>query len=67
MVRTGSQIRPTPWVKYRGRMLTVGEDYTYSYGENIDGTGTVTVRLIGKRSTATATFRIISKGDPKQA
>jgi hypothetical protein len=58
---TDSQIRPMPWVKYRSKPLTAGEDYVYEYGENKEiGEGTVTVKLTnGRKGEVTVTFRIV--------
>jgi hypothetical protein len=58
---TGSQIMPTPWVKYYGEFIEEGKDFVYSYGENEGpGIGTVNVKLINDREgEAAAAFRII--------
>ncbi|MDR0778336.1 MAG: hypothetical protein LBE48_02710 [Methanomassiliicoccaceae archaeon] len=60
---TGSQIRPTPWVKYYGKLIEAGEDFVFSYGENEDvGYGTLTVTLInGYDGEAAAAFRIVDE------
>jgi hypothetical protein len=58
---TGSRIVPTPSVWYNGTLLTAGEDFTYSYGENKDvGTGTVTITLGDNGRKATVTFKIVA-------
>ncbi len=47
---TGSQIKPTPEVKYNGVVLTAGKDFTYNYGENVhagEDAGTVIIEFIG--------------------
>ena len=60
--RTGSQISPTPWVRYNGTLLKAGEDFTYSYGENInEGAGTVTVTLGKRNRKVTVTFLIAAR------
>jgi hypothetical protein len=63
METSGSQIRPTPWVRYKGSLQKPDEDYVYTYGENTAiGIGTVTVRFIGKNSKeVTVTFKIVAK------
>lgn len=45
---TGSELKPTPTVKYGSTTLTKGTDYTVSYTNNINsGTGYVIVTAIG--------------------
>ena len=36
MEATGSQLRPEPAVAFNGKALAEGEDYTLSYGENVE-------------------------------
>ena len=41
---TGKRIKPKPVVKYRGKKLKLGRDYTLSYSKNVKpGTGSVTI------------------------
>jgi hypothetical protein len=62
LTATGSQIAPTPWVRYNGAMLKAEEDFEYSYGENKDvGDGTVTITLLSTKRKVTVYFRIIAK------
>ena len=44
---TGSAITPSPAVKYDGKALVVGRDYTFSYANNVS-VGTATVTVTGK-------------------
>ncbi|MCD7840760.1 MAG: hypothetical protein LUG46_09070 [Erysipelotrichaceae bacterium] len=57
---TGSQIKPSVTVKYKGKTLTKGTHYTVSYGTNTDaGTGTITIKGKGSYSgTKTIKFTI---------
>lgn len=45
-VYNGEQIKPQVTVKYQGQKLTENEDYILTYGENIVGTGTITIQGI---------------------
>lgn len=60
---TGKALKPAVTVKYEGKALKNGRDYTVSYKNNKNpGTATVTVKGKGEYSgTATATFRIVPK------
>jgi len=56
----GSQITPVPWVKFNGKLLTAGEDFEYSYGENTHaGEGSVTITFGRSGSSVTVYFRIV--------
>lgn len=57
---TGEEIEPEVKVKYDGERLTLGEDYTVSYDENVNvGTAKVTIRGKGNfTSKITKTFKI---------
>ena len=47
MKATGEQLRPDPIVSFEGKALIEGEDYTVSYGENVEtGWGSVTVASV---------------------
>lgn len=57
---TGSYIKPTVTVKYKGERLILNEDYKVSYSDNKD-VGTATVKITGKgnyTSYLTTTFKI---------
>lgn len=57
---TGSYIKPTVTVKYKGERLILDEDYKVSYSDNKD-IGIATVKITGKgnyTSYLTTTFRI---------
>ena len=63
---TGEAIMPSVLVRYKGRLLTEGIDYTLAYRNNIEkGTGTVVVtgtgRYIGNQEKA---FQIVTKLNP---
>lgn len=60
---TGKALKPTVTVKYEGKTLKNGRDYTVSYKDNKKpGTATVTVKGKGEYSgTTTASFRIVPK------
>lgn len=60
---TGKALKPAVTVKYEGKALKNGTDYTVSYKDNKNpGTATVTVKGKGEYSgTATATFTIVPK------
>lgn len=60
---TGKALKPTVTVKYDGKTLKKGRDYTVSYKNNKKpGTATVTIKGKGEYSgTATATFKIVPK------
>ena len=68
MEATGSQLRPEPAVAFNGKALAEGEDYTLSYGENVEpGEGSVTVSAIeGGNFTGSAIvyFDIEKKAEP---
>jgi len=58
---TGSALKPTVVLKNRNRPLTLGEDYTVSYSNNIQP-GKATITITGKgnyKGTTTKTFNII--------
>ena len=57
---TGSPIKPKPVVKYDGKVLQEGIDYTLSYSNNTKiGTATVKIKGIGLfNGTITKTFKI---------
>ena len=60
---TGKQIKPSITVKYSGKTLKKGTDYTVSYGKN-KSTGKGTVKIIGKGNytgSITKTFYIVPK------
>ncbi len=60
---TGKQIKPSITVKYNGKTLKKGTDYTLSYGTN-KSTGKATVKITGKGNytgSVTKTFYIIPK------
>lgn len=63
--KTGSQIKPVPTLKYNGKTLTKGTDYTVSYKNNVNiGTATVTATAVrGSNYTGnkSVTFQIIPK------
>ena len=65
---TGEQLRPEPTVKFNGKTLEKGKDYTVAYGENKEpGKGTVTVAAVeGGNFTESATveFEIEKKAEP---
>ena len=65
---TGEQLTPEPTVSLNGKVLEKDNDYTLSYGENMNpGKGTVTVSAIeGGNFTGSATieFEIEKKADP---
>lgn len=63
MVYSGAQLKPTPKLTYGEKTLTLGTDYTVSYGENIlPGKGTVTFNGMGDYAgSATVTFSISTK------
>ena len=69
MEATGSQLRPEPAVAFNGKALAEGEDYTLSYGENVEpGEGSVTVSAIeGGNFTGSAIvyFDIEKKAEPE--
>jgi hypothetical protein len=60
---TGRQVKPVPVVTKGGQRLTVGKDYTVSYGANKSvGIGKVTVRGIGAYTgERTVQFRIVPR------
>lgn len=62
-IYTGSQIKPDVVVKYQNNILKENEDYTVEYGDNIFGTGTITIQ--GKRSYCDSIKKIftIEKAD----
>ena len=63
-VETGKSIKPAVTVKYNGKKLKKGEDYSLSYSKNIaPGVASVTVKGIGKhfKSSKTLTFKIRPK------
>ncbi len=57
---TGNEIRPIPIVKYKGRTLTEGKDYTVSYQNNVNaGTANVIITGIGNfEGTKTVHYNI---------
>jgi len=60
---TGKQIKPSITVKYSGKTLKKGTDYTVSYGAN-KSTGKATVKITGKGNytgSVTKTFYIVTK------
>ena len=60
---TGKQIKPSITVKYSGKTLKKGTDYTVSYGKN-KSTGKGTVKITGKGNytgSITKTFYIVPK------
>ncbi len=60
---TGKTIKPTPTVKYDGKKLKRGRDYTLSYKSN-KNVGTAKVTITGKgnyKGTITKAFKIIPK------
>lgn len=60
---TGKQIKPSITVKYSGKKLVKGKDYTLSYGKN-KSTGKATVKVTGKGNytgSSTRTFYIVPK------
>ena len=60
---TGKQIKPSIIVKYSGKTLKNGTDYTISYGKN-KSTGKGTVKITGKGNyigSITKTFYIVPK------
>ncbi len=60
---TGKQIKPSITVKYSGKTLKKGTDYTVSYGAN-KSTGKATVKITGKGNytgSVTKTFYIVPK------
>ncbi len=62
-VYTGKQIKPSLTVKYKGKTLKKGTDYTLSYGTN-KATGKATVKISGKGNytgSVTKTFYIVPK------
>ncbi len=62
-VYTGKQIKPSLTVKYKGKTLKNGTDYTLSYGAN-KSTGKATVKVTGKGNytgSVTKTFYIVPK------
>lgn len=68
MTYTGSQLTPAVTkVNYRGTVLKEGTDYTVSYGENINGVGTVFITSTGDESSKfsgkTAAYFNISDGN----
>ncbi len=60
---TGSAIKPSPTVRYKGAKLKKGRDYKLSYSNNKKrGTATVTITGIGKyKGTKKVTFEIVAK------
>ncbi len=57
--RTGSQVKPNATLTYNGMTLAEGTDYTVTYGENLNGTGSVTYTGKGNYTgTLTKTFSI---------
>lgn len=62
-IYTGKALKPKPVVKYKGKKLTEGTDYTLEYNNNTSmGTGTVTIKGKGSYSGSTeATFSIKPK------
>ncbi|MCR4955194.1 MAG: hypothetical protein K6A30_00730 [Lachnospiraceae bacterium] len=63
---TGSYIKPTVTVKYNGKKLTRGTDYTLSYNNN-KKVGKATVRIKGKGNyTGTTTKKFTIKEKPVQ-
>ena len=64
---TGKEIKPSVTVKYSGKTLKQGTDYTVSYSNNIkSGTGTITIKGIGEyKGTVTNKFNIIAPTAPK--
>lgn len=62
-VYTGNKKTPKPTVKYKGKTLKKGTDYTVSYSSNVNpGTGKVKIKGKKKYSgTVTKTFKIYSK------
>ena len=60
---TGSARKPVPTVKYNGKELTAGTDYTLTYKNNINpGTATITVKGKGLYTgSKTITFKILGK------
>ncbi len=58
---TGSKLRPSVRLTYRGETLMLGRDYTISYGANVRiGTGTYTVTGLGRfYGERTVTFKIL--------
>ena len=64
---TGSAIKPAPTVKFSGKTLTLGTDYTVSYSNNTNA-GTATMTLTGRGNftgTKSITFKIV-KSDGKK-
>ena len=62
-VYTGEAIKPAVTVKYNGKKLTKGTDYTVTYKNN-KKIGTATVTITGKddyKGTQKVTFRIVPK------
>ena len=62
-VYTGSAIKPAVTVKYNGKTLKSGTDYTVSYKNN-KAVGTATITVTGKgdySGTKTRTFSIVNK------
>ena len=60
---TGAPIEPVPTVAYEGAQLTLGEEYTVSYSNNVD-VGTATVTITGKgdyTGTKVTTFEIVGE------
>ena len=61
---TGKAVTPKPVVKFDGKTLVEGTDYTLSYKNNVKA-GTATVTITGKggyTGTTSATFKIVAKG-----
>ncbi len=57
----GAGIAPAPVVKYNGKTLTAGTDYTVTYSDNVNP-GTVTMTFTGKgayQGSFTKTFEIV--------
>lgn len=62
---TGKEIKPNPIIRYNGRKLTKGKEYTLSYKNNKKvGTATITVKGKGDYSgSQSIRFRIIKKSN----
>ena len=63
---SGSAIKPTPTVTYKGTKLTKGTDYSLSYSNNTNaGTGTVTIKGKGNYAGSKKATFTIKPGDGK--
>ena len=64
-IYTGKAIKPTPKVKYNGKTLKNGTDYSLSYSKNTK-VGTATIKIKGKGNYTGTTYKKFTINKPSQ-